>query len=70
MSEQDIRDRLTRLENNEIHRDKQLTEMAEKVDALYELMIGARGMKWLVIALAMVAGFAVGNWQAFKGLFS
>lgn len=68
-SDQEIRDRLARLENNELHRDKQLTDMAEKVDALYDIMVGARGAKWFIVALAMIAGFMLGNWQGVRGLF-
>ena len=53
----DTRDRLIRVESNMEHMEKQLTDMQRKVDAMYDLLMQARGMKWLIVAMAAIAGF-------------
>jgi hypothetical protein len=53
----DTRDRMIRVESNMAHMEKQLTDMQVKVNAMHELLMQAKGMRLLIIAMAAIAGF-------------
>ena len=53
----DSRDRLIRLESNMTHMERQLSDMQSKVNAMHELLMQAKGMRILIVAMAAVAGF-------------
>ncbi len=53
----DERDRLTRLEVQFTHLSKSMDDTHEKVTRMYELLMQAKGMKYLIVIMAAVAGF-------------
>lgn len=55
--ENDTRDRMIRLEADVEHITAQLNEVQEKVTAMHDLLMQARGMRWLIVGMAAVAGF-------------
>lgn len=55
--ENDTRDRMIRLEAEVVHITAQLNEVQEKVTAMHDLLMQARGMRWLIVGMAAVAGF-------------
>lgn len=55
--ENDTRDRMIRLEADVEHIRAQLNEVQEKVTAMHDLLMQARGMRWLIVGMAAVAGF-------------
>lgn len=57
MTPDDSRDRLIRLENEVEHLTQQLDDVSKKVTVMHDLLMQAKGMRWLIIAMAAVAGF-------------
>jgi hypothetical protein len=57
MSTDDTRDRMIRLEAEVEHITNQLTDMQKKVNAMHDLLMQARGMRWLIVAMAATSGF-------------
>jgi hypothetical protein len=57
MSADDTRDRMIRLEAEVEHITTQLTDMQKKVNAMHDLLMQARGMRWLIVAMAATSGF-------------
>lgn len=57
MSNDDTRDRMIRLEAEVEHITAQLTDMQKKVNAMHDLLMQARGMRWLIVAMAATGGF-------------
>jgi hypothetical protein len=57
MSADDTRDRMIRLEAEVEHITNQLTDMQKKVNAMHDLLMQARGMRWLIVAMAATSGF-------------
>ena len=53
----DSRDRLIRLENEVEHLTTQLDDVSRKVTIMHDLLMQAKGMRWLIIGMAAVAGF-------------
>ncbi len=53
----DTRDRMIRLESEVKHVTAQLDDVQKKVDAMHELLMQAKGMRLLIIAMAAAAGF-------------
>jgi hypothetical protein len=53
----DTRDRVIRLETQVDHMTMQLNDMQQKVNAMHDLLMQAKGMRWLIIGMAAVAGF-------------
>lgn len=54
----DTRDRVIRLETEIDHITEQLNDMQKKVTAMHDLLMQAKGMKWLIVTMAALAGFA------------
>lgn len=52
----DERDRLTRLEVQFSHLSKSMEDTHEKVTRMYELLMQAKGMKYLIMVMATVGG--------------
>ena len=50
------RDRLTRLEVNFQHLQKAMEDTHVKVTAMHELLMQARGAKYLIVGMAFVGG--------------
>lgn len=53
----DSRDRLIRLESEVEHLTVSLKDVQVKVHAMHDLLMQAKGMRWLIIGMASVAGF-------------
>ncbi|WP_454626985.1 hypothetical protein [Bradyrhizobium cenepequi] len=53
----DTRDRVIRLETQVDHMNEQLNDMQGKVNAMHDLLMQARGMRYLIIGMAALAGF-------------
>lgn len=53
----DTRDRMIRLEADVDHITTKLDDMQTKVNAMHDLLMQARGMRWLIIGMAACAGF-------------
>lgn len=53
----DTRDRMIRLENEVEHITHQLGDVQKKVNAMHDLLMQAKGMRWLIIGMAATAGF-------------
>ena len=54
----DTRDMVIRLEAEVEHINEKLSDMQEKVNAMHNLLMQARGMRWLIVTMAAIAGFA------------
>lgn len=57
MSPDDTRDRMIRLEADVDHITTQLADMQTKVNAMHDLLMQARGARWLIIGMAASTGF-------------
>ncbi len=55
---EDTRDRVIRLETKLEHVNEQLSDMQKKVNEMHDLLMRARGVQWVIIGMAAVAGFA------------
>ncbi|WP_029581923.1 hypothetical protein [Bradyrhizobium sp. URHD0069] len=53
----DTRDRVIRLETEIDHITAKLDDMQKKVNAMHDLLMQARGMRWLIVCMAAMAGF-------------
>lgn len=53
----DERDRLTRLEVQFSHLSKSMDDTHQKVTVMHDLLMQAKGMRLLIVAMAAVAGF-------------
>ena len=57
----DTRDRLIKLESNFEHMAKAFDGMSTKVDEMHELLLKAKGAKWLLGGVALIAGWLGGK---------
>lgn len=57
----DTRDRVIRLEEQVDHLEAKIEEMAKKVTEMHGLLMQAKGMRWMVLALIAVSGFLAGK---------
>lgn len=53
----DNHERLVRLETKHEHIAEKVEDMSAKVDEMHELLLQARGVRWIIIAMATVGGF-------------
>lgn len=53
----DNHERLVRLETKHEHLTKQVESMSIKVDQMHELLVQAKGVRWVIIAMATIGGF-------------
>jgi hypothetical protein len=53
----DNHERLVRLETEHKHLNEKVGLMAGKVDEMHELLVQAKGVRWVIIAMATVGGF-------------
>lgn len=60
MTPDDTRDRVIRLEAEVEHISVQLTEMSAKVSAMHDVLMQARGAKWVVVGTAAIVGGITG----------
>ena len=53
----DTRDRLIALEVEVRHLGESLANYGEKVNVMHEILVAAKGMRWLIVFMAALAGF-------------
>ena len=53
----DTRDRVMRMEAEIEHMAAKLDQMQTKVNAMHDLLMQAKGMRWLIVGMAAIAGF-------------
>lgn len=53
----DNHERLVRLETKHEHLTEKVEVMAAKVDQMHELLVQAKGVRWVIIAMATIGGF-------------
>ena len=53
----DNHERLVRLETRHEHLTEKVEDMADKVDQMHELLVQAKGVRWVIIAMATIGGF-------------
>lgn len=63
MTPDDTRDRVIRLEAEVEHISAQLTEMSTKVSAMHDVLMQAKGAKWVVVVAAAIVG-GITSWIA------
>jgi len=68
-AQDDTRDRVIRLEAELEHVAEKLDDVHAKVTELHDLMNQAKGVKWLLLVLAAVAGFLGAKGAAILGFF-
>lgn len=64
----DTRDRVIALERDVKHLTEQVDDMADKVAAMHDILMQARGVRWVVVLMAGVGGFIAskaGTFMAF-----
>lgn len=66
----DTRDKVIKLETDMKHLTEQVDSMASKVTAMHELLVQARGLKWLIVTAAAVGGFVSAKIGAFFPWFT
>lgn len=53
----DTRDKVVALERDVKHLTEQVEAMADKVSAMHDLLMQARGARWAILAMAAIGGF-------------
>lgn len=62
-------ERLATLEANYTHMDRKIDAMANQVNEMHELLLKAKGAKYVILAAAAVTGFVSAKLTAVLGLF-
>jgi hypothetical protein len=57
MTLDETRERLIRLETQFEHMARDVSEMERKVTAMHDLLMQAKGARWLIVGLASIGGF-------------
>lgn len=65
----ELEERIAVLEANQQFMREQLNEMNEKLTAVHEIMLTAKGAKWAIIGVASLAGFLSGKMGGFLAAF-
>lgn len=65
----EIRERLARIEEREVARDKTIDGMAEQLADVHAAFIGIKWVRGFIVAGAMVAGFFIGVYRDALGMF-
>lgn len=60
MSADDTRDRVIRLETRVEHLEATLDRATQKIDEMHNVLMQAKGAKWVILAAASVGGFVAG----------
>ncbi|MDR6874797.1 hypothetical protein J2Y55_005835 [Bosea sp. BE125] len=61
----DTRDRVIALERDVKHLTEQVDDMADKVAAMHDILMQARGVRWIIVLMAGVGGFIASKLGAF-----
>lgn len=65
----ELEERIAVLETNQIHMRQQISEMAAKVDEMHELLLQAKGARYVVVFAAALGGFVASKLGALAGFF-
>ena len=68
MIEDTLRERVTRLETKVDHLNEALDKAVTKLDEMHNVMMQAKGARWVLIAAASLAGALAGVAAKFSGL--
>ena len=63
--ESDTRDRVVALERDVRHLSAQVDEMSDKVTELHDVLMQARGVRWIIVLMAGIGGFVASKLGAF-----
>lgn len=66
--EDTLRERVTRLETKVDHLNEALDKAVTKLDEMHNVMMQAKGARWVLIAAASLAGALAGVAAKFSGL--
>lgn len=61
MTLDETRERLIRLESQVEHMTATQEAMQRKVDAMHDMLMQARGARWMIVGIASLGGFALAN---------
>lgn len=65
MPPDDTRDKVVALEVELRHLSAQVDEMADKVAEMHDVLMQARGVRWIIVLMAGVGGFVASKLGAF-----
>lgn len=68
IQEDTLRDRMVRLETDVKHISNDLEGALKKIDEMHNVMMQAKGARWVIIAAASIAGAVAGFAAKFAGL--
>lgn len=68
MHEDTLRERVARLETKVDHLSESLSRVVTKLDEVHNVMMQAKGARWVLIAAASIAGALAGFAAKFTGL--
>ncbi len=68
MQEDTLRERVARLETKVDHLSEALDKAVTKLDEMHNVMMQAKGARWVLIAAASIAGALAGFAAKFTGL--
>lgn len=68
MQEDTLRERVARLETKVDHLSEALDKAVTKLDEMHNVMMQAKGARWVLIAAASIAGALAGFAAKFMGL--
>lgn len=65
MPPDDTRDKVVALEVELRHLSAQVNEMSDKVAEMHDVLMQARGVRWIIVLMAGVGGFVASKLGAF-----
>ena len=58
---EDLRERVAVLESQGKHMTQKIDSMDKKLNEVHEILVAARGARWVVLSMVAVAGFIIGK---------
>ena len=58
---EDLRERVAVLESQGKHMSMKIDNMDKKLNDVHEILVAARGARWVVLTMVAVAGFIIGK---------
>lgn len=58
---EDLRERVAVLESQGKHMTQKIDSMDKKLNEVHEILVAARGARWVVLTMAAAAGFVIGK---------
>lgn len=66
----ELEERIAVLETQQLNMQDKIDAMTEKVDEMHEVLIQARGMRWLAMGAVGLFGFMAGKIEAVSHFFA